>query len=235
MGHLPVAQVSYRRIVLVPQYPATSGNPNPRRSPMKLLRHAALLCALTSLAVAVTPAIGQTSAASSLTNDTPHLWFVELTGQPTAAGGSLNGVRSRKNAFRINAKKLGAKFTGRYAYAKRSTGFSVRAAPSPISKLANVSGVKAMYPVGTTSVPPRGTIAPDLFTALAMTGADTVHSGLGITGAGVKVAVMDTGIDYHHPDLGGCFGPGCRVTTGHDFVGDAYTGPGDPLVPDNDP
>ena len=33
---------------------------------------------------------------------------------------------------------------------------------------------------------------------------------------------MDTGIDFDHPDLGGCFGPGCRVFTGWDFVGDAF-------------
>src|SRR5262249_15990454 len=37
-------------------------------------------------------------------------------------------------------------------------------------------------------------------------------------GEGIDVAIIDTGIDYTHPDLGGCFGPGCRVTTGWDFV-----------------
>jgi subtilisin family serine protease len=34
--------------------------------------------------------------------------------------------------------------------------------------------------------------------------------------------VIDTGIDYDHPDLGGCFGPGCRVDKGFDLVGDAF-------------
>ena len=29
------------------------------------------------------------------------------------------------------------------------------------------------------------------------------------------------GIDYMHPDLGGGFGPGYRVITGYDYVGDA--------------
>ena len=55
-----------------------------------------------------------------------------------------------------------------------------------------------------------------------MTGANYVQDVLGYTGKGVKVAVMDTGIDYHHPDLGGCFGPGCRVAFGYDLVGDAF-------------
>lgn len=32
---------------------------------------------------------------------------------------------------------------------------------------------------------------------------------------------MPSGIDYLHPDLGGGFGPGFRVITGYDYVGDA--------------
>jgi len=28
------------------------------------------------------------------------------------------------------------------------------------------------------------------------------------TGRGVKVAVIDTGVNYNHPSMGGCFGPG---------------------------
>ena len=66
------------------------------------------------------------------------------------------------------------------------------------------------------------TISPDLATAIAQTGANTAQSAFGLTGTGVRVAVMDTGIDYDHPDLGGCFGPGCRVARGYDLVGDAY-------------
>jgi hypothetical protein len=37
----------------------------------------------------------------------------------------------------------------------------------------------------------------------------------------------------HHPDLGGCFGPGCRVATGWDFVGDAFNA--DPTSPSYKP
>jgi subtilisin family serine protease len=63
-----------------------------------------------------------------------------------------------------------------------------------------------------------------------MTGADVAQSELGYTGAGVKVAVMDTGLDYDHADLGGdgvtrsnsSVFPTARVLTGWDFVGDAY-------------
>ncbi|KAJ3103356.1 hypothetical protein HDU97_010194 [Phlyctochytrium planicorne] len=41
-------------------------------------------------------------------------------------------------------------------------------------------------------------------------------------GAGIRVCVIDTGVDYKHPALGGCFGPGCKVGFGYDFVGDDY-------------
>jgi subtilisin len=42
-------------------------------------------------------------------------------------------------------------------------------------------------------------------------GAGQVHAS-GITGVGVKVAVLDTGVDYTHPDLAG------RIAGGYDFI-----------------
>ncbi len=49
-------------------------------------------------------------------------------------------------------------------------------------------------------------------------GADTVWQRFGVTGEGVTVAVIDSGVDYGHPDLGGGFGPGFKVVGGYDFV-----------------
>ena len=39
-----------------------------------------------------------------------------------------------------------------------------------------------------------------------------------VTGIGVKIAVIDTGVDYVLPALGGCFGPTCKVIGGYNFI-----------------
>ncbi|KAF5528702.1 Minor extracellular protease vpr [Colletotrichum aenigma] len=56
----------------------------------------------------------------------------------------------------------------------------------------------------------------------------------GYLGKDVVVAVVDTGIDYNHPALGGGLGSGFKVESGFDFVGDDYV-PGDIYIPDEDP
>ncbi|KAM3433199.1 hypothetical protein MY4824_006122 [Beauveria thailandica] len=58
---------------------------------------------------------------------------------------------------------------------------------------------------------------------LAMTQVDKMHAA-GFKGEGIKVAIVDTGVDYTHEALGGCFGPGCKVAFGHNFADDGEKG-----------
>ncbi|KAL7919642.1 peptidase S8/S53 domain-containing protein [Trichoderma austrokoningii] len=51
----------------------------------------------------------------------------------------------------------------------------------------------------------------------------------GIRGKGAQIAIIDTGVDYRHPALGGGFGPGHKIALGWDFVGDNYTGTNTPV------
>jgi minor extracellular serine protease Vpr len=175
-------------------------------------------------------------------DETPQLWFIELASPPTADGGDAAATRRDKANFRKEAQTARIQYVERRSFDTLWNGLSVSIAPSQLPKLARLSSVKALYPVITIPMPAVSPMeSPEMATALAMTGADIAQSELGLTGTGVRVAVMDTGIDYDHPDLGGCFGPGCRVVTGWDFVGDAFNAdPASPAynpipVPDPDP
>ncbi len=146
-------------------------------------------------------------------DDTPKAWLVELQGAPAADGGSLADLAAEKKAFRDAARKAGVRFKERYSFDKLWNGVSLEAPPADVPKLARLAGVKNLYPVVAVSLPQEdepGDVL-DLSTATTMTQADIARSELGLTGRGIHVAIMDSGVDYDHPDLGGCFGPGCRV------------------------
>jgi subtilisin family serine protease len=174
-------------------------------------------------------------------DETPGYWFVQLASAPAADGTPPGQLKKEKGRFRMAAKRAGLEYSERFAFDTLWNGLSIQMAPGQLDKLARIPGVKALYPVVEVAVPETTTSNPALYTAIQMTGADIAQSELGYTGEGVKVAVMDTGIDYDHPDLGGCFGPGCRVAYGYDLVGDDFnaddTSPSyNPIpVPDDDP
>ncbi|MBE0686058.1 MAG: S8 family serine peptidase [Anaerolineaceae bacterium] len=158
-----------------------------------------------------------------MVDETPSAWFVEFRSLPLAAGGTIKQIKAEKDNFSKAAAKEKIEFTQRYEFNTLWNGISIAIKPSQLNRLSTLPGVVGVYPVEVISIPENfESPSPELYTALAMTGADTVQSELGYSGKGIKVAIMDTGTDYDHPDLGGCFGPGCRVYTGWDFVGDAF-------------
>jgi subtilisin family serine protease len=202
-----------------------------------------------ALALSLGAAHAQRVAASEA--ESGRLWFVELSGAPQADGNSRAAVQSEKSEFKRLAAAAGIKFKERRSFDKLFNGYSVEVGAADRAKLVLVPGVKAIYPVERIQAPrperSNGGAAADMANALAMTGANIAHTTLGLSGAGIKVAVMDTGIDIDHPDFGGTgvngatpF-PSARITHGWDFVGDAYNAdPSDPAynpvpVPDARP
>ncbi|PPQ89471.1 hypothetical protein CVT25_011997 [Psilocybe cyanescens] len=108
----------------------------------------------------------------------------------------------------------------------------------------NTPGIKAIRPVRSFTIPKlvkkhvvTGKNDPELppnpLSTHLLTGVDKLHAQ-GIIGAGVKIGILDTGIDYNHPTLGGGIGSNFLVIGGYDFVGDAYDGSNTP-IPDSDP
>ena len=158
-------------------------------------------------------------------NESSQLWFVELASPPAVEGTATTMLEREEIDFHANAAGAGIRYAEGRHFRKLWNGLTVRAQPGELSKLRALPGVQAVYPVAKIRLlqqeEPAGP-ATDLITAIQMTGADVARNDLGLTGRGVRVAVMDTGVDFDHPDLGGCFGPGCRVERGFDLVGDAF-------------
>lgn len=71
----------------------------------------------------------------------------------------------------------------------------------------------------------REIYAHDLGSVAAINLGDFQMDHPGVTGTGITIGIIDTGIDYLHPDLGGGFGSGFRVIDGWDFVNND----GDPM------
>jgi type VI secretion system secreted protein VgrG len=66
---------------------------------------------------------------------------------------------------------------------------------------------------------PAGTVITGTATPFdPIIGAAATRSTYGVDGSGMTVAVIDTGVDYNNPDLGGGFGPGYKVIAGYDFA-----------------
>jgi len=140
----------------------------------------------------------------AMTDETPKLWFVELVGAPTAEGGDRTALDSEHEGFRREASASGVSFREQRAFKSLFNGFSVAATPAEAARLRRVAGVQAVYPVISIPMPQAvSSPSPELFTALSMTGADVAQNELGLNGKGVRVGIIDTGIDYDNADLGG--------------------------------
>ena len=66
---------------------------------------------------------------------------------------------------------------------------------------------------------PAGTLLTGTPTAFdPIVGAAAARQEYGVDGTGMTVSVIDTGVDYNNPALGGGFGPNAKVIAGYDFA-----------------
>ncbi|EGG04252.1 subtilisin protease [Melampsora larici-populina 98AG31] len=148
--------------------------------------------------------------------------------------------------FKIHLKELDISCTILQDYTKILPdvlyGVSMRVkSPADIAKLeasyhvVNVHKVKkilAARPTERRTLPSTLNLTSQAYPPHMQTGVTRLHE-LGHLGAGVKIAILDSVVDCHHPALGGGFGPGFKIAFGHDFVGDKYDGTNEPKADDN--
>lgn len=131
------------------------------------------------------------------------LWFVEFAAAPKARGGNAATHRNERAQFQRELRQEGVAAEQQRDFGTLWNGVTVRADRNAAQDLQSLRSVTAVYPVAIIERPEPTEASPELASALAMTGADIVQSELGYTGEGLSVAIIDTGIDYNHPDLGG--------------------------------
>ncbi|MFY8016638.1 MAG: S8 family serine peptidase [Inhella sp.] len=200
---------------------------------------------LLALAAAATLASAGQAQTVTATPENGTLWFIELAGRPVADGADLATVQAEKARFRAAAQAAGVQFSERLSFDNLFNGLSIQITDEERRKLANVSGVRALYPVEIVPAPTATEQAEsisDMVAAINLTGVNIAQNQLGLTGRGVRVGIIDSGIDIDHPAFGGSgvnrttSFPTQRIPTGWDFVGDAYNtgGTGGALIPQPD-
>ncbi len=100
-------------------------------------------------------------------------------------------------------------------------GLALDISPEEAEEIKKIKGVKSVSPnymVNITLMDSVPLINADDTWQLDANGENCEESGEDcLTGKGVTIGIIDTGVDYTHGDLGGCFGRGCKVVGGYDF------------------
>ena len=100
----------------------------------------------------------------------------------------------------------------RYEYSDLFFGAAVSVPSDQVDRLRQLPYVRAVHPDTEVRAYSTGSVVD------ARAGVNA--QGLAARGSGIVVAIIDTGIDYTHPALGGGFGPGFKVAGGWDFSND---------------
>lgn len=194
--------------------------------------YASLVAGAMVLAGLTTPAVGHAAAADRVRV------VVELTAPPALAAAkglaaaqvpAAAAVQAGRNSAHDQQRRLidaagngNVPLTVRARFTDVYNGLAVEVPRTHLDRLAALPGVAAVHPDREFRVSLDDSVplirAPQVWERRD----DSGHS---LDGTGQIVAVVDTGIDYSHPDLGGGFGPGHRVVAGHDFINND----GDPM------
>ncbi|WP_322923156.1 S8 family serine peptidase [Paenibacillus campi] len=151
--------------------------------------------------------------------------IVQLTNQPAAVGeyaakiglqalaaeSTESAVNNQQNDVVSRALAAGINLHVNYRYNTVLNGLEVTIPANQVPKLAELDGVKSIFENNTyytipVQDPPSLTASQATYDAspLSLIGAQKAWQK-GLTGKGVKVGVIDSGVDYDHPDLKGAY------------------------------
>ena len=152
----------------------------------------------------------------------------DRTSAPQQQSAASAALRAQEGAIG-QARSLGGQVTFRYKVLVNA--FSARLSAQAASALAQRADVRSVQPVSI--------VRKSLSTSVPFIGAPQVWSTFGVRGGGMRVAIVDTGIDYTHASFGGAGTvaayeandptfiesgtfPTTKVIGGFDFVGEDY-------------
>jgi subtilisin family serine protease len=159
-----------------------------------------------------------------------------------AAQARKTQIKAQHDAMAARLRSLGATELARHG--KLVNAISIHATEDQVRAVRALPGVKAVYRSRTYEV--------NTASSVPFIGSPNVWGGISSAdGTGVRIGIIDTGIDYTHADFGGSGNPAdysgndranieigtfptAKIVGGYDFVGDSYTG-GTDAVPDPDP
>lgn len=161
--------------------------------------------------------------------------IVEMVGQPAIqtisnlegpviSEATLHKLKEHTNTLKQTQEKAleqmkvkGIQFSKSQDYTLLFNGVSLELPSDRVDDLKSLPGVKAVYP--------DHKFQANLADSVPLIGAPEVWSHKDqmkqeVTGKGITIAVIDTGVDYTNPYLGGELGPGNKVVGGYDYVND---------------
>ena len=124
----------------------------------------------------------------------PDQFIIEMAEAPAAKGGVSRAALVEKQSLRRSLEGRGV--TTLASYETLLNGLAIEAPGATIESLESMPGVRKVYPVYM--------VYPSLDTATMITRVrDAWHSvgGMDKAGAGIKIAIIDTGVDQDHPGL----------------------------------
>ncbi|GAB4483787.1 MAG: hypothetical protein OHK0031_07420 [Anaerolineales bacterium] len=160
------------------------------------------------------------------------LIYAPRTAQAVAqAQNQASLIKNRQESVMQSLRGAGIQATELYRTQKVYNGIWLRVDAKDVAKLAALPGVKAIHPMIPKTL--------DHTTSVPLIGAPQVWGGSSaLQGDGIKIGIIDTGIDYIHTNFGGSgvyagqdfttlgeavnVFPTAKVVGGWDFAGDAY-------------